>query len=159
MIRCALWDLARLGDPPGAVNVQLDNVHRPALDQLAEAVAGELVLAAGDERVDLSRNLSIAGHIVGHHRFFDPGQVEAGLLQHFDHADGIAHVPTHVGISGQNHVRTHHVAHRPHQLQIAPHARQALTRSIGEALLHGREALVNIALRFGGQLVEILGRI
>jgi len=53
-------DFARHGKPSAARQVRLKHIHPSALDQLAEAPLGGLLLAASDEGVDRVRHLAVA---------------------------------------------------------------------------------------------------
>ena len=69
-------DLARLRDAADAVGVELDVVHGARLDQFAETVERELVLAAGDRNAAEALQLRVAVDVVGDDRLFEPAQVE-----------------------------------------------------------------------------------
>src|SRR5215467_129422 len=83
-VRC-IWDVERLGhcsyphalgETAGARDVRLDDVHRLAVEDLAESEAGELRFAASNRHVERASHLCIPIEIVRCERLFEPGEVE-----------------------------------------------------------------------------------
>src|SRR5262245_59912664 len=65
-----------LGEAAGAGDIRLDDIHRLAVEDLAEAKTGELRFAAGDWYVERTSHLRVAIKIVGRERLFKPGEVK-----------------------------------------------------------------------------------
>src|ERR1017187_3416825 len=146
--------LAGLGDAADAIGVELDVVHRFGFQQVAEAVAGELVLAAGDGNAAEGLECDIAADVVGDHRFFEPAKVEG--FEQRQHAARVVEVPAHVRVGHEVDARADGFAHGAHQLHIFHHAGRAIDRAPAEAELHRFIALALVHFGFGAQVVERL---
>src|SRR5207249_3283974 len=69
-------DAAAFGEAAGPGDVGLDDIHRPARDQLAEAVEANLRLVAGDRRGQDYRDAGAALDVVGRDRLLYPIEIE-----------------------------------------------------------------------------------
>ena len=72
-------DLLAFGDAAGRADVRLNDIHGPALKDLAKAELGELVLPPGHRHVEAARDLGVAPEILGGDRLLEP--VHPQLLQ------------------------------------------------------------------------------
>jgi hypothetical protein len=69
-------DLLAPGQPAGGAGIGPGHVHAPPHEQLAEAEAGELALAAGDRDRLAAADLRVAGEVLGRDRLLEPADVE-----------------------------------------------------------------------------------
>ncbi len=77
-------DLARCGEAAAAGEIRLEDVDARAIDELAEAPFGGLLLAAGDQRVDRFRHAAIAVVVLGVEDLLDEER-----LERLERADGL----------------------------------------------------------------------
>ena len=145
-------DLAGLRDAADAVGVELDDVERARLEQVAELVQREGVLAAGDGDAAVALEGGVALQVVRNHRLFEPAQVER--LEQRQHPLGVVERPAHVGVGHDVDAGADRLAHGAHQIEVALHAFGAVDRAPAEAQLHGAVAGVLVAARFRRELVE-----
>src|SRR5581483_4024045 len=136
-------DFPRFGNATHTIYIRLQDIYGAFGDQLAESVACELVLSTTDWRRYRSADLGVAIDIVRDDRLLYPLQVYPGILDHADHPDRVGDVPTHVRVGHQLRVRSNCLAHGADELEIPPHARQAVARTVSKTLLDGAEASLN----------------
>jgi hypothetical protein len=126
---------------------------------VAEAVAGRLVLARSDRRVDRGSHAREAADVVGDHRLLEPAQPDTRVLDRPDAADRVAGVPAHVRVRHDVDVRPDGVDDGVDELDVAADPLPSLDRPVRETLLHGREPLRRPRCRLRGERVEVLRRV
>src|SRR5204863_7763925 len=93
---------AHLGDPAGAGDVGLDDVHAAAVQQVAELPASGQLLAGGDAGVHRVGQPGVAVEVVGRQRLLDP--VRAVALEEAHALDRLGGVPDQPDIEHHVHV-------------------------------------------------------
>src|SRR6266481_4270226 len=146
-------DLPEFGDAADLGDAGLENVAGAALDDLAEAVKGRLVLAERDGRIRLPRHLGETDVVLGWpHGLLEPEKPVG--REGPRHRERLGRRPGAVDVEHQLHRRSHRLACRAHGLDV-----RLVELEHGEALLdealtgggHGLRRVVAHEARIDGQ--------
>lgn len=134
-------DLEELGHTTEPHNIGLDDVEVTALDELAEAVAGELMLTGGELDGGVGAlQQGVAVEVIGRKALLPPVNVQANGLAALDQLDSVGDSKRHVAVDTKGEIGSDAGSLQTQVLDVLQETLGALVRAVGQSDLGSDEA-------------------